>query len=53
MDRHSVEANEEPNEEVTHRTAERESLVAYLLGGPDLCDLDLERDQSPMREVDW
>ena len=27
------------------------SFTAYLLDGPDLSDIDLERDQSPMREV--
>ena len=29
----------------------RESFTDYLLQGPDLSDLDLARDQSPMREV--
>jgi antitoxin Phd len=29
------------------------SFTAYLLHGPDLSDIDLERDQSPMREVAW
>lgn len=28
------------------------NLRDYLLNGPDLSDLDLSRDQSPMREVD-
>lgn len=31
----------------------RESFGEYLLRGPDLSDLDLSRDQSPMREVTW
>ena len=34
-------------------TGERETLTAYLLSGPDLSDLDLTRDPSPMREVAW
>ena len=34
-------------------TGERETLTDYLLNGPDLSDLDLERDPSPMREVTW
>lgn len=34
-------------------TGERETLTAYLLRGPDLSDLDLTRDPSPMREVVW
>lgn len=32
-------------------TGEHEALTDYLLSGPDLSDLDLERDPSPMREV--
>jgi prevent-host-death family protein len=31
-------------------TGERITLKDYLLGGPDLSDLDLARDPSPMRE---
>jgi antitoxin Phd len=34
-------------------TGERETLTAYLLRGPDVSDLDLTRDPSPMREVVW
>lgn len=34
-------------------TGEREALTAYLLSGPDLSELDLTRDPSPMREVAW
>jgi antitoxin Phd len=34
-------------------TGERSNLRDYLLNGPDLSDLDLERDSSPMREVTW
>lgn len=32
---------------------ERPTLKDYLLNGPDLHDLNLERDPSPMREVTW
>lgn len=28
------------------------SLIEYLLNGPDLSDLDLHRDPSPMRDVE-
>jgi antitoxin Phd len=34
-------------------TGERSNLRDYLLNGPNLSDLDLERDPSPMREVTW
>jgi antitoxin Phd len=34
-------------------TGERETLTAYLLRGPDLSELDLTRDATPMREVAW
>ncbi len=27
------------------------SFTAYLLHGPDLSEIDIERDQSPMRDV--
>jgi prevent-host-death family protein len=30
----------------------RPNFIEYLLNGPDLSDLDLGRDRSPMREVD-
>ena len=33
-------------------TGERMTLKDYLLTGPDLSDLDLRRDASPMRDVD-
>jgi hypothetical protein len=29
------------------------TLRDYLLNGPDFSDLDLSRDQSPVREFDW
>jgi hypothetical protein len=28
------------------------SIVDYLMQGPDLDDLDLTRDRSPMRDID-
>ncbi|CAN5334154.1 type II toxin-antitoxin system Phd/YefM family antitoxin [soil metagenome] len=31
---------------------EQPDFIEYLLNGPDLSDLDLGRDRSPMREVD-
>ena len=34
-------------------TGQGETLSDYLLSGPDLSDLDLARDPSPMREVSW
>ncbi len=30
---------------------EQPNFIEYLLNGPDLSDLDLRRDPSPMREV--
>ena len=34
-------------------TGERVSLKDAILRGPDLSDLDLRRDASPMRETQW
>ena len=34
-------------------TGERVTLKDYLLNGPDLSDLDLTRDPSPMRDIAW
>lgn len=34
-------------------TGERITLKDYLLAGPDMSDLDLSRDTSPMRDVTW
>ena len=34
-------------------TGEKPSLKQYILTGPDLSGVDLERDSSPMRSVDW
>ena len=31
-------------------TGQRPSFREYLMSGPSLADIDLERDQSPMRE---
>lgn len=33
-------------------TGKQQSLVEFLLDGPDLSDLDITRDESPMREVE-
>lgn len=32
---------------------EKETLKDWILNGPDLSSLDLERDRSPMRELSW
>jgi prevent-host-death family protein len=32
-------------------TGKHQSLVEFLLDGPDLSDLDITRDESPMRDV--
>ena len=32
-------------------TGERVTLTNYLLAGPDLSGLDMDRDASPMREI--
>lgn len=34
-------------------TGERISFKDFLLNGPDLSELELRRDPSPMREVEW
>lgn len=34
-------------------TGERPSLKRAILDGPDLSGLDLRRDPSPMRDIDW
>lgn len=34
-------------------TGERQTLKDYLLTGPDLSELDLTRDQTPMRDIAW
>jgi len=33
-------------------SGERKSLIEYILDGPDMSDLDLTRDPSPMRDVE-
>ncbi len=33
-------------------TGKQQSLVEFLLDGPELSDLDITRDQSPMRDVE-
>ena len=32
---------------------EKETLKDWVLNGPDLSSLDLERDRSPMRDTSW
>jgi prevent-host-death family protein len=34
-------------------TGQRSTLKDYQLTGPDLSELDLTRDPSPMREIAW
>lgn len=34
-------------------TGERPTFKEFLLNGPDLSDLDLTRDQSTMRDIEW
>jgi prevent-host-death family protein len=34
-------------------TGKRKTLVDHLLSGPGLEGVDLTRDQSPIREVEW
>ena len=34
-------------------TGQQVTLKDYLLTGPDLSDLDLTRDDAPMRDVQW
>ncbi len=34
-------------------TGQRSTLKDYLLNGPDLSELDLTRNPSPMREIAW
>lgn len=33
-------------------TGERPDFIEFLLNAPDMSELDLERDRTPMREVD-
>lgn len=39
-------------EEYRRLSGEKPSLVEFLMNGPDWSELDLKRDQSPMRELD-
>lgn len=34
-------------------TGERPTFKEFLLNGPDLSDLDLTRDRSTMRDIEW
>jgi len=38
-------------EEYERLMGDRPGFKEYLMGGPGLSDLDLDRDESPMREV--
>jgi antitoxin Phd len=40
-------------EEYKRLAGDRETLIDYIRSGPDLSELDLTRDQSPMRDVTW
>jgi antitoxin Phd len=40
-------------EDYKHLIGHRETLKDYLLSGPDLTELDLTRDDHPMRNVTW
>ncbi len=40
-------------EEYKRLTGQRQTLVDYLRSGPDLSELDITRDESPMREFEW
>jgi len=39
-------------EDYERLTGKHQTLIEFLLDGPDLSDLDIARDESPMREVD-
>jgi prevent-host-death family protein len=39
-------------EEYERLTGKQKTLVEFLLDGPDLSDLDITRDESPMRDVE-
>lgn len=40
-------------EEYHRIKGQRMTLKEFLLSGPDISDLDLARDESPAREVEW
>jgi antitoxin Phd len=40
-------------QEYKRLTGQRKTFKDHLLSVPDLSDLDLTRDQSPMRDVTW
>ena len=40
-------------DEYKRLTGQRQTLVDYLRSGPDLSELDIKRDKSPMREFEW
>ena len=39
-------------EEFGRLTGERQSFAEFLLAVPDMSDLDLERDRTPLRDLD-
>ena len=39
-------------EEFDPLNGEKPDLIEYLSNGPDLSELDLERDRTPMRDLD-
>jgi len=38
-------------EEFDHLSGEKPDIIEYLSNGPDLSELDLERDRTPMRDL--
>lgn len=40
-------------EEYAELTRGRQSFKEFLMSGPSMEGLDLERDQSPMRDIEW
>ena len=40
-------------EEYRELKGEMETLKEWILNGPDLSSLDLERGKSPMRDISW
>jgi prevent-host-death family protein len=40
-------------QEYQRLTGDKPGFVEYLMSGPSLEGLDLTRDKSPMRDIDW
>jgi hypothetical protein len=34
-------------------TGKKPNFIEYLLNAPDMSDLDLTRDKTPLRDYDW